>query len=183
MYSGNQHTRLMRGLNAIGPRDKVQLDIDLRILSAGYGLIPSSRTIAPYECTFDGMKANELKSWADMLRVPAVFREAVAAKYDLSVLLLGEYYLKACRLDPGVRFGGPAVAFCGSTIAAKVPRVANLRVIGLVEQHTRDFACGNVGLKGELGARLIGCLRSGLVTPSNTIDPTFNLLEILRNVR
>ena len=30
--------------------------LDLRILSAGYGLVPGDRKFAPYECTFQGMK-------------------------------------------------------------------------------------------------------------------------------
>src|SRR5947209_6904161 len=68
MYTGLQHARLMGGVragagahagNGSQPRR-----LSLFILSAGYGLIPAGRKVAPYECTFNGMKARELRKWA-----------------------------------------------------------------------------------------------------------------------
>src|SRR4051794_27231895 len=51
-YTGQQHLRLMRGVKQL--RDKLGAEsVDLWILSAGYGLIPGSRQIVPYECTFE----------------------------------------------------------------------------------------------------------------------------------
>lgn len=38
--------------------------VDLWILSSGYGLIPATRKIVPYECTFQNMKLTELDQWA-----------------------------------------------------------------------------------------------------------------------
>src|SRR5436190_1001475 len=54
MYTGQQHVRLMRGVNLL--RDLDNYEIDLHIVSAGYGLIPGDKAIAPYECTFQTMK-------------------------------------------------------------------------------------------------------------------------------
>lgn len=51
-------------------RGATGIDIDLWILSAGYGLILGSQEIVPYECTFQGMKTAELREWAAYLQVP-----------------------------------------------------------------------------------------------------------------
>src|SRR5690242_13610196 len=56
LYTGQQQTRLMGGVRKI--RKSFGEDaINIWILSAGYGLIPSNRKIVPYECTFQGMKS------------------------------------------------------------------------------------------------------------------------------
>lgn len=180
MYTGDQHTRLMEGIKAVMATEPVALTVDLWIVSAGYGLIPGHQPIAPYECTFNGMPAGEKRSWAEFLGLRSAFERVVASTYDLGVLLLGEHYLKACRLDPSVKFYAPAVAFCGSTVQA--PKVANLRIVPLVEEHTRAFSCGNVGLKGEIAARLLACLAAGTVGPEQVADSTFDLLKPLKAV-
>ena len=84
IYSGMQHVRLMRG---VAEARKAGIELDLQILSAGYGLIPASRRIAPYEATFQGMKKPELRAWADTLGVSKTFREAVADPCDLCLVL------------------------------------------------------------------------------------------------
>ena len=60
LYSGQQHVRLMRGVRVFRQQSLTNLKkpcVALWILSAGYGLIPSTQQVAPYECTFQGMKA------------------------------------------------------------------------------------------------------------------------------
>ena len=69
LYTGQQHVRLMRGVQALRTSGK-ETDIDLWILSAGYGLVPGDRRLVPYDCTFDGMRKRELREWADFLGVP-----------------------------------------------------------------------------------------------------------------
>src|SRR4051812_23803715 len=49
MYTGQQHLRLMRGIEAL--RVCSVYHIDLQIVSAGYGLITGDTPVAPYECT------------------------------------------------------------------------------------------------------------------------------------
>jgi hypothetical protein len=106
IYTGEQHLRLMRGVAAM--RDagggKSKNEVNLHILSAGYGVIPESRLVAPYETTFATMKTKELRDWADALKVPEDFRKTVAGKYDLGLVLLGDNYLQACNLDAAVKF-------------------------------------------------------------------------------
>jgi hypothetical protein len=154
MYAGQQHVRLMRGIVALGASH----DIDLRILSAGYGLIAGDRVIAPYETTFAGMKTRELREWADRLDAPMAFRAALAVPFDLGLVLLGDSYLEAVRLDdraaPLVP-GGPVILFCGGRQAKALPRLPGVRTVPLTNADARRFSCGLVGLKGELAARLL----------------------------
>src|SRR4051794_39612110 len=55
LYSGLQHERLLRGVLAVESSPDSGLVVDTWIMSAGYGLIPANRAIAPYEATFIGM--------------------------------------------------------------------------------------------------------------------------------
>lgn len=156
MYTGEQHLRLMRGIEAL--RSKKSLQVDLHILSAGYGLIPEQQVIAPYEVTFATMKLKEIDAWSKVLNIPEDFRKLVVKPYDLGLILLGDNYLRACQLDDLVKFGGPTVLFCGTGMAKKLPKLPNVRVIPISNPEAKRFSCGLVGLKGELAARVLASL-------------------------
>jgi hypothetical protein len=165
-----------RGHEGDGPQPR---ELSLFIVSAGYGLIPGSRKVAPYECTFDGMKARELRDWADRLNVPADFRRAVAKPYHLGILLLGDAYLTACRLDAAVLFGGPTLLFCGGRAAKRMPRLPDLRVVALSNPDARRFSCPLVALKGELAARLLDRLARQPDLAPRLQDPATDVLALL----
>lgn len=153
LYSGQQHRRLMRGVVAL--RKAGTASVDLHILSAGYGLVPADRPLAPYEATFQGMGRAELRSWADALAVPAQFRAALAAPFDLALVLLGDDYLDACALDAQLATAGPVLMFCGAGMGRRLPRIPALRPVALGNAEARRFSCGLVALKGELAARIL----------------------------
>ena len=114
LYTGQQHVRLMRGVadfRAAHPTNGKGSALDLRILSAGYGIVSGLQKLVAYEATFQGMGKTELRKWAATLGVPAAFREAVATPYDLALVLLGDDYLDACALDASVKLGGPTLLF------------------------------------------------------------------------
>ncbi len=158
LYTGQQHVRLMRGVRSIlgaNPTNGSGPSVELHILSAGYGLVPAYRSLAPYEATFNGMKAKELRSWADTLRIPQAIREVLAQPFDLCLLLLGDGYLKACALDDDVRLGGQVLAFCGTQMAKKLPALEGIRAIPLSNNEAKRFSCGLVALKGLLAAKVL----------------------------
>jgi hypothetical protein len=161
LYTGQQHVRLMRGVTAFRsahPTNGEGPALDLRILSAGYGIVPGSQKLAPYEATFQGMGRAELRKWADTLGVPGAFRDAVAGPYDLAVVLLGDDYLDACSLDSSVKLGGPTLLFCGKNTLKKLPKLGNLHAVALTNAEAKRFSCGLVALKGELGSRILSRL-------------------------
>jgi hypothetical protein len=156
LYRGQQHLRLMRGVHAA--RDAGTIDIDLRIVSAGYGVVRGSDPLAPYECTFQGMPRGRRREWARGLAIPEATRAALATRSDLTVVLLGDEYLDSCRLDSTLTLGGPTLVFCASRSALRLPALARLQVVRLKTAQTRRFRCGLVGLKGEVGGRLLAYL-------------------------
>lgn len=181
IYTGEQHVRLMRGVEAVrkAAGGKKAAGIEVKVLSAGYGVIPEGRKVAPYEVTFATMKAKELREWADFLKAPRDFRKTVRKEYDLGLILLGDNYLRACDLDVEVSFGGPTILFCGTVMAKKLPEIENVRVIPISNPEATRFSCGLVGLKGELGARLIHGLEKEPKVAKKILDPKFDLLAWL----
>lgn len=154
MYVGQQHLYLMQGVRFLREHYS-PLEVEMRILSAGYGLVPAHQLLAPYECTFQSMKKDEARAHAALLNIPTDVRRALYQPYDLALVLLGGAYLDACALDKTVHLGGPTLFFCGPTAAAHLPRLPHMQVIALSHQSARDFSCGLVSLKGKLAARLL----------------------------
>ena len=176
LYSGQQHVRLMRGIRAYQSANGNKADLDLRILSAGYGLVPGDRKLAPYEGTFQGMKKAEVRNWADELDVPGEIRRVLAQPYDLGIVLLGDSYLEASALDDTVQLGGPTILFCGARMAARLPELPNLRTVVLSNEEAKRFSCGLVGLKGEVSARLLERVSSDDGFVEQLIDPATDVL-------
>jgi len=182
LYTGQQHVRLMRGVNAIAASKNGKgpvAEVDLWVLSAGYGLVPGKRKLAPYECTFQDMKAKQLREWADEINAPRDFRKVVADKYDLCLILLGDGYLKACKIDDKVEFGGQTILFCGKGTAKSLPRIPKMRVVTLSNPEASRFSCGLVGLKGEVAHRMLEGIASKKFKLNQWKDPAADLLADL----
>lgn len=156
LYAGQQHVRLRRGLQVA--REKGTLDIDLRIVSAGYGVVTASKQLAPYECTFSGLKKSEIVARAQKLDIPRTIAELLSRKYDLVLILLGDDYLHACAGEGSLTTASPTIAFCGTDGERKFASSPYLHTLVLGNLQAREFSCPLVGLKGELGGRLLSYL-------------------------
>ncbi len=178
LYSGLQHQRLKRGINAVESTLGSGISTDTWIVSAGYGLVPGDRRIAPYEATFIGMASAERRAWARQLLLPSAIRTVLDKPADLIFVLLGDDYLDACEFDATLKLGGPCFLFCGGNAAKRLPELPNLHKIQLGNKHAKQFSCGLVGLKGELVSRFLEGLSSGRFTQQKlvaSLDP----LELL----
>lgn len=181
LYSGQQHVRLMRGIELIRGQNG-SFDLDFEILSAGYGLIPSDRKIAPYEATFTGMKKGELREWAAQLDVGKDFAALMSKKRDLNLILLGDLYLEACGITEKTEFASPTLLFCGGSTAKKLPKHPNLKVVMLSNPEAKRFSCGLVALKGEMGTRLVQALITEVFSVNQLLNPDFDLLSALEEL-
>lgn len=180
LYSGQQHVRLMRAVRTLRRRDDADgLTIDLRILSAGYGLVASDRRLAPYECTYQGLSRREIRELAEARNVPRDIRRTLAAPYDLALILLGDAYLAACALDDTVRLGGPTIVFCGSEPARRLPALTGLRIVRLANPEAKRFSCGIIGLKGELAGRALTLIGADPAVVAEFRDPAVDVLALL----
>lgn len=178
MYSGSQHVRLMDGVRAY--REREAGDLDLWVLSAGYGLIPGSREIAPYECTFQGMRPSAIEAFSTRLGVPEAARRLFALPADLTIVLLGDDYLRALQLDEAVCFASPTLFLTSEGAKRHIRGQGTKVIVPLTNQEAKRFSYALVGLKGELAKRLLALIANqGETLVSALLAPEADLLALL----
>ena len=148
MYTGQQHVRLMRGLELIRSVCPKNMQTDLKILSAGYGLLDEDAPIIPYEATFNGMKAKTLREWADFLKIPESILSTIQG-YDLTIFLLGQGYLKAINFPKTISVKGNLVFLTGKGSKSSLPTGPNIIPIYLGNKEAKRMGAGLVALKGR----------------------------------
>lgn len=158
LYLGQHHVRLMRGVGALRA---VGVQVDVWIVSAKHGVIHGSAPVSSYEQTFHGRSAAERRQLAHALEIPSQAVEVISTTSDLGIVVLGEDYLDACELSPEACPGGHTIVFCAASPALRMPQLRHTTLIPLKAQHTREFNCGFVGLKGEVAGRLLSLLADG----------------------
>jgi hypothetical protein len=174
LYRGQHHLRLMRGVRHAR---SAGLDIRVSIVSAGYGVVDGHEPIAPYEATFQGMSTSERRAWSQSLGIPATVERILGATDTRTIVLLGDDYLDACALTGSICVGSPTLVFCAPGTALRLPALEDLHPIILRTEHTRRFRCGLVGLKGEVGGRLLSLLAE---RPETRLDvDSERLLDLL----
>lgn len=150
--------------------------LELRIVSAGHGLVARSRRLTPYEETFAGLPREAIRRRARKLGIPSQIRALLARPYELALLLLGDDYLEACSLDDEMALGGPTIAFCAPRVAQRLPSLLDLHIVTLHNDEAKRFSCGLVSLKGELGGRLLARLAKDPSTISRLAKMNGDLL-------
>lgn len=149
LYKGVQHIRLMEGVKLLR-KTLISYSIDVFILSAGYGLIPETAMIAPYEVTFNTMKGHEVDEWSSFLNIHQDF-ENIIANYDLVFVLLGDNYLRAVSF-PVKTLKNQTFIFLSSYGSVKY--IENLSakkyIFKLSNIEAKVYRYGLVGLKGFL---------------------------------
>ena len=182
LYAGQQHKRLMRAVEEIGFRGvagEAMPELDLWILSAGYGLMPEGKEVAPYESTFRDMRKQALRDWADQLNIPAQVQKVLARDADLILVLLGDDYWQALDLDGDEKLGGTGLFFCGSVMGRTLSFPEKATPVVLRRKTAKRFSCGLVGLKGELAARILLWLSEDPSQVERFQDPEADVLTLL----
>jgi len=154
MYVGQQHRHLMQGVQAVR-RKRPDVEIDVAIISAGYGLVSEESPIAPYERAFNGMGQAGIRALADRLNIPEDARRFLARPADLLLVLLGNTYLQAVDLDEEVTFGGRTLLFCGREAAHSLPEWSRVKKVLVTKETAKRFSESLVWLKGYLARRLL----------------------------
>ena len=157
LYAGEQHRRLMRGVNRFR-RAFPAIQLDLSILSAGHGLVEAAALIGPYDATFSGVGSKRLTEEAQRLRIPGDLAQRLNQPYKLGLLLLGTDYLRAATASTHLTLGGPTIAFCSAASARRLKGIPELTAVRAGTAEARRFSCGLVGLKGEMAGRMLEVL-------------------------
>jgi hypothetical protein len=182
LYTGQQHVRLMRGIDRYRRAGKPAGDLSFRILSAFYGLLGPRKLISSYEQSFSGLPNADIRRQGGEKNVPQDIRKLLRKPFDLGVLMLGDPYLRACDLDSEVELGGPTIAFCSPKVARRLPDLDGLRLVELTNHEARRFSCGLMALKGELGGRLLTVLSETPEDLDTLRDPDVDLLDWLEGM-
>jgi hypothetical protein len=156
LYSGEQHTRLMRGVATYRAAGEPAGRLDLRIVSAGLGLLKADELVHGYEQTFDGMPPKDARLLANELGLPAALQDAMEAPLRLGLLLLGKTYLRACALPEDLTPGGPMMAIVTAASTRWLPAAITPALTGVAD--LKRFGAGHMAVKGEIGGRALALL-------------------------
>ena len=157
MYVGMQHAKLMVGVLHARSRG---IDVDLRIISAGYGLISGDKRIEPYNQTFSGLGKREIEEAAYELDIPEDMSWLLATPYDLALIMLGTDYLIAAGIAGQDVLASPTIALASRSSIQYLPdpdyqEEMAINIVELGVADTRKFGAGFVALKGEIAMRLL----------------------------
>jgi hypothetical protein len=176
LYAGEQHRRLMAGITAL--RD--QFRVDLWVISARAGLIAGDEEIAPYDESFSGLPARQAREHGDRLGIAKDLRRVVTEPCELTVLLVGNDYFDAARLEDEVDWASPTLALVSPSRAARMPVHPHLRPLVVGQTLAREWSLPLTLLKGEIVRRVFFDLGRGSRTvEAITTDQT--LLQRLNN--
>ncbi|OLF81890.1 hypothetical protein AWH63_10120 [Marinobacter sp. C18] len=150
LYCGRQHLALIAGLS-----EHPGFEFDLRIVSAGYGLISGDRPIAPHDATFSELPSQELASRAQHLDLEVDFRAALQeTDADMTLVLLGPDYLKAVMTGSPLFAEVPTV-FIGGNLNDTNVAGSNLFHIPLRNEHAASFGAGQTWLKAVVTTMIL----------------------------
>ena len=155
LYTGQQHIRLLKGIGEFKSKAGDESSIDLWIVSAGYGLVSADTELVPYECTFQSMSSSDIVRWADHLRIPTTIHELLCQPADLTIVILGDGYLRALALDEKTEFASPTLFLTSIVSQKRVKGKGKFWTVPLSNIDAKRFHCGLVGLKGEVVKRFL----------------------------
>lgn len=151
MYTGKQHLALMDGINSYRSAGG---EIDLAILSAGYGMLREGDMIAPYEVTFNQMNSAKIHSWSNQIKVTECLQNYIA-NYDLIFFLLGDKYLQAIDLPLKIKDSQKLIFFAGQSSSSKILWDNGEYMMGIGVKEAKKFRSGLIEIKGYLFAQLL----------------------------
>jgi hypothetical protein len=182
LYSGEQHTRLMVGIQRMRQTYGAAC-INLWIMSAKHGLIPGSLLISPYNYTFQGMHKSAIRRVAEERHIPQRMRENLALDHDLTIVLLGETYYEACGNIQGMTLASPTIFLCSKNVSSLISRLPSSIILALGPNDTKKFSCGLIGLKGEVAGRMLVRLAEDSSFLNTIISKKNKVLALLQGAK
>jgi hypothetical protein len=166
MYTGEQHVHLMRGVHAARAAGH---QVDVHIISAGFGVLKEDEEIVPYEATFNDMGKKECIDWGQVLGIPQRVQDILAEPADMSLVLLSEKYLDAAEVDAVNDVAGPTWAICASSAVKRFS--PSIQKVPLVQADTKRFHTTMIGLKGAVAALVLAAKNPFAELRSLSSDP------------
>jgi hypothetical protein len=150
LYRGRQHILLMQGVEALRQAFGHSV-VDVKIVSAGFGLVDEKQPLPPYNATFADLSTSKILPIAQRLRIPEAVNQLIKdGNYSCAFFLLGESYLLSIGLPFPDAPGFPCLFLSGPSSHKRVPRRAPYRFVPVGQDDSIAFSYNLVGLKGQL---------------------------------
>ena len=182
LYTGAQHLRLMEGVTLLR-QSYGKESIDVKILSAGYGLIDEHQKIFPYEVTFNAMKSSEVDSWSSELDVHRAIEETIR-EYDLIFILLGDNYLRSVKFPIVTETKQTLIFLCSHGSKKAIRGIGSKYLLmPLSNDEAKLYSYGLVGLKGFLFKQFAIQASCQIEIIKDVCEMPEKLIEILQPVK
>src|SRR5216110_466339 len=121
LYRGGQHLQLMQGVEQLR-RVFGEEVVDVKIVSAGFGLVDEKQLLPPYNATFSDLSATQITPIAKKICIPQSINRLMEADYICAFFLLGENYLLSLSLPFSTIPSFPCLFLSGPSGHPRIPR-------------------------------------------------------------
>ncbi len=148
MYTGYLNQELVKGVDLL--RQIQGIEVQLVIVSAGFGIIGENELIPPYDCSFSRMRKREIQTRINDLRIEYDFAQLCSSGFDIVYLALGKNYLHALGDEWMLGAQSVIVGFDKTLTGQRVVCIpANHRIVSAFSSQGYTIH-GVVGFKGDL---------------------------------
>lgn len=109
MYTGPQSTELIKAVDLL--RKINSIEVQVVIISAGFGILQEQDLVPPYDCSFAHMKMQQVRKRSKELNLRSSFTSLISKNFDLIYLALGTRYLAALGTDILTTIPTPTIVF------------------------------------------------------------------------
>lgn len=147
LYLGRQHLLVVQGYELL--KEISDLNVELFILSAGYGLVHSDTPLIPYDVTFSKLSKREQRVRGAFLKIPDRYMQLIK-EYDFVIHLLGLDYLNSLNLPPSLPIK-PLLIFVGGRSARRLlPKQQNICLFETNKEMCKTHHTTYMALKGKI---------------------------------
>lgn len=181
LYRGRQHQLLMQGVDLLRQTFGPNI-VEVKIISAGFGLVNEDQSLPPYNATFAGQSSSIVQAVARRLGIPQKMSELMAGQYDCAFFLLGESYLLSLGLPFPSTPAFPCLFLAGPSNRKRIPRRSPYSFVRVGQDDSIAFSYNLVGLKGQLFKLFAQQIISPLLqTPANILSQEVSGSERLQS--
>ncbi len=149
LYRGRQHLQLMQGVELLRQTFGHTV-VDVKIISAGFGLVSEEQPLPPYNATFADLPSSKILAISQRLCIPQKINHLMSNSYDCAFFLLGDSYLLSIGLPFSQKPNFPCLFLAGPSSHKRVPRRIPYYFVRVGQDDSIAFSYNLVGLKGQL---------------------------------
>lgn len=149
LYRGRQHLQLMKGVELLRHTFGHAV-VDVKIISAGFGLVSEEQPLPPYNATFADLSSSKILTISQRLRIPQKINQLMNDSYDCAFFLLGDSYLLSIGLPFSQKPNFPCLFLAGPSSHKRVPRRVPYYFVRVGQDDSVAFSYNLVGLKGQI---------------------------------